>query len=416
MPLPRFLRAFNSRNYRLYFVGQGTSLIGNWISTTALSWYGYEISGSAFVLGLLLFASQIPTLLLAPVAGVWSDRTNRRRLLLIVNAGCALQATALAVVTLIGHATVSWLLALALVRGLLNAVEFPTRQSFLIEMLAARADLPNAIALNSSMFNVARLVGPTVAGFLIVAQGPALCFIVDAVSYAPVFACLLAMRLPPAAPPRPRANPLAELQAGLRHAAERPALRSSLLMVAVTALTGFAASVLAPVLARDVFHGDARLLGKFYAAIGAGALLSAVFLSTRASARGLGAWVSRGAALVAASLLGSALSTSLWLSIGCLVLNGMGIVLVMAGNNTLLQDQVDDDKRGRMMGLFVMCQGMFPLGSLAVGALANAAGPRLTIALCAAIMTAAAWAFRRSGAGRAATTQAVAPAPDRTPS
>jgi len=416
VPLPRFLRAFHSRNYRLYFVGQGTSLIGNWISTTALSWYGYELSGSAFVLGLLLFASQIPTLLLAPVAGVWSDRTNRRRLLLIVNTGCALQATALAVVTLTGHATVSGLLALALVRGLLNAVEFPTRQSFLIEMLAARADLPNAIALNSSMFNVARLVGPTVAGFLIVAQGPAICFVIDAVSYGPVFACLLAMRLPPPAPPRPRAHPLAELHAGLRHAAARPALRSSLLMVAVTALVGFAASVLAPVLARDVFHGDARLLGKFYAAIGAGALLSAVFLSTRASALGLGAWVTRGAALIAASLLGSALSTSLWLSIGCLVLNGMGIVLVMAGNNTLLQDQVDDDKRGRMMGLFVMCQGMFPLGSLAVGALANAAGPRLTIALCAAIMTAATWAFRRSAAGRAATSQAVTPAPDSAPS
>jgi MFS family permease len=413
---PRFLRAFNSRNYRLFFAGQGISLTGNWMATTALSWLGYELSGSAFVLGLLLFANQVPVLLLGPVAGVWSDRVNRRLLLLAINAGCALQAGSLAAVTLTGHATVPWLLALALVRGLLNAVEYPTRQSFIFEMLDAKADLPNAIALNSSMFNVARLIGPPVAGFLIVARGPGACFLIDAVSYLPILASLLAMRLRPPVPAKRRAHPVAELRAGVGYAWGRPVLRSSLLMVAATALVGFAATVLAPVFVRDVFHADARTLGRFYGAMGVGALLSAIFLTTRTSVAGLGAWINRGAVLVVIGLAGYAMSNSAWLSLACLVVNGMGAVLVMAGNNTLLQEQVDDDRRGLVMGLFVMGQGMFPLGSLAVGAIASAAGPRIAIATCAGIMAAAAWRFARSAAGHTAPAAPIAPAPEAPPS
>ncbi len=412
MTFPHYLRALNSRNYRLFFAGQAVSLIGNWMSTTALAWLAYELSGSAFVLGLLLFANQVPLLLLAPVAGVWSDRTNRRGLLVAANLGCAAQASALALVTLTGHATVSWLLALALMRGLLNAVEFPSRQSFLIEMIGARADLPNAIALNSSLFNVARLIGPTLAGFLIVARGPAACFVLDAASYTGILASLLAMRLPARRVTRVLAHPFAELRAGLHYVVHMPALRSSLLMVAGTAFVGFATSVLAPVFARDVFGGDARVLGHFYSAMGVGALLSAAFLSTRASAAGLGRWISRGAVLLVLGMSGYALSTSLWVSFGCMVLNGTGAVLIMAGNNTLLQAQVDDDKRGRVMGLFSMCQGMFPLGSLAAGALANAVGPRITIAFCALAMAVATWAFSRSAAARVASSNSITPVPD----
>ena len=416
MTFPHFLRAFNSRNYRLFFAGQGTSLTGNWMSTTALAWLGYELSGSAFVLGLLMFANQIPVLLLAPVAGVWSDRSSRRHVLFAINIGCALQAATLAAVTLTGHISVPWLLGLALLRGTLNAVEFPTRQSFLVEMLGTKTDLPNAIALNSSMFNVARLVGPTVGGFLIVAYGPAVCFVIDAISYAPILASLLAMRLPPAPPRRQRAHPLIELRTGLHYAWGRPVLRSALSMVAATALVAFAASMLAPVFVRDVFHADARVLGQFYAAMGVGALLSAIFLTTRSSAAGIATWIQRGAALVVVSLAGYALSTSLWLSFACLVLNGMGAVLVMAGNNTLLQEQVDDDKRGLVMGLFVMGQGMFPIGSLAVGAIASASGPRLAIGICAGIMALAAWRFSRSAAGQAHGGLPVTPAPEAPPS
>lgn len=412
MTFPHFLRSLNSRNYRFFFAGQGVSLIGNWMTMTAVAWLGYELSGSAFVLGLLVFASQIPILILSPVAGVLSDRMERRRLLVIVNFGCALQAAGLASVVLSGHVTVPWLLGLALVRGLLNAVEFPTRQSFLIEMVGRREDLPNAIALNSSMFNIARLAGPPVAGALIVGRGPEICFLVDTLSYVPILASLIAMRLPPPRIVRERQHPFAELREGLRYAAGRPALRGSLLMVAATAFVGFAATMLAPVFARDVFLSDARVLGNFYSAMGVGALMSAGFLSTRASAEGLSRWVNRGGAFVAAGMAGFALSPSLWLSYACLVINGMGAVLVMAGNNTLLQARVEDDKRGRVMGLFAMCQGMFPLGSLAVGAIANIIDPRIVIGVCATIMAATAWAFSRSAASRATHVEAVTPPPE----
>jgi MFS family permease len=413
---PPYLRALNSRNYRLFFAGQAVSLTGNWMSTTAIAWLAYDLSGSAVVLGVLLFASQGPVLFLAPVAGVWGDRANRRRLLLGANIGNAAQATGLALVTLTGHASVLWLLGFALLRGLLNALEFPSRQAFLIEMIGSRTDLPNAIALNSSLFNVARLIGPTLAGLVIVAHGPAACFVIDAFSYTAILAGLLAMRVPEQRARGTRPHPLAELRAGVRYVAGAPVLRSSLLMVAAAAFVGFTATVLAPVFARDVFHADARVLGKFYSAMGAGALLSAAFLSTRASAAGLGRWVLRGGALVTVGMAGFAVSTSLWFSFACLVLNGMGAVLVMAGNNTLLQAHVDDDKRGRVMGLFVMCQGTFPLGSLAAGAIAGAVGPRIAVGLGAAVMVVATWAFSRSAAGRLATAAPIRPPADAPPS
>lgn len=416
MTFPHFLRSLNSRNYRLFFVGQAVSLVGNWMSTTAIAWLAYELSGSAFVLGLLLFASQGPILVLAPAGGVLSDRTNRRRLLLAANIGCALQATGLALVTLTGHVTVNWLLGLALFRGVMNAIEFPSRQSFLVEMIHSREDLPNAIALNSSLFNVARLIGPTIAGALIVARGPAACFVADAFSYLGILGSLLAMRMPAQQSSRVLAHPLAELRSGLLYVRQSPALRASLLMVAATSFVGFTANVLAPVFARDVFHGDARVLGQFYSAMAVGALLSAAFLSTRASAAGLGRWVTLGAALVALGMTGFALSTALWLAFACMVVNGTGAVLVMAGNNTLLQAEVQDDKRGRVMGLFTMCQGAFPVGSLAAGAIANLAGPRIAVGIGAAAMAVAAWGFGRSAAGHVvAVARPIEPGPNAPP-
>jgi MFS family permease len=413
---PHFLRAFNYRNYRLFFGGQCASLTGNWMTTTALAWLGYELSDSAFVLGALACATQLPVVLFGPIAGVWADRGSRRHLLLAVNLGCGLQAAALAVLSYSGQATVASLLLLALVRGFLNAVEYPTRQSFLPEMLGSKRDLPNAIALNSSMFQVSRLIGPTIAGFIIVARGPALCFVLDAVSCLPILASLLAMQVTRRPARKLNPHPIAELRSGVRYAWGRPTVRSSLLMVAGTALVGFASSVLAPVFVRDVFHADARILGQFYAAMGVGALCSALFLTTRKTAAGLGVWISRGAVLVVIGLTGYAISPSIWMSLLSLAINGMGTVLVMAGNNTLLQEQIDDDKRGLVMGLFVMAQGIFPLGAVTVGAIANGAGPRIAIGLCAAVMAVAAWRFYRGAAGHAMASHPVTPAPETTPS
>jgi MFS family permease len=393
---PHFLRALASRNYRLFFLGQAASLTGNWMSLTASAWLAYELSGSPFVVGLLAFANQIPVLLLAPFAGVLGDRINRHRLIVALQALCLVQSAALAVVTLSGAMTVPWLLALATFRGLINAAEFPTRQAFIVELVARREDLGNAIALNSSMFNLARLIGPSVAGLVIVTGGPGLCYALDAVSYLPIIAGLLLMRLTPRAPRAGQRHPLAELAAGLRYVANAAALRAPLMLVPVIAATGFAASTLAPVFARDVFGSDARSLGFMYGAVGAGALCSAYFLSTRASAQGLARWVARGALLIGVGQAAFALCTSLAPALVCLAATGMGTVLTMAGSNTLVQSLVDDDKRGRVMGLFTMGQGMFPVGSLLIGLLASATDVRIAVGTAAAVCLVASFVFGRA--------------------
>ena len=396
MIFPNFLRALNSRNYRLFFAGQSVSLVGNWMNTTASAWLAYELSHSAFVVGLVPFASQIPLLVLAPAGGVLGDRRDRRALLVSFQAVCALLSTGLAIVTLTGRVSVGVLVALAALRGLVNAVEFPTRQSFIVELVERKDDLPNAIALNSSMFNLARLVGPTIAGVLIVVAGPGLCYALDAASFLPIIASLLAMRLP-ARVARPAAtHPLEELRAGWRYAKATPALRAPLMMVPMLSLTGFAASVLAPVFAQEIFHRDARTLGVMLSAMGIGALVSAMFLGTRTSSLGLTRWVARGAVLIALAQIGYAASGWLPFSLLCLVANGMGMVLVLAGCNTLIQAHVDDDKRGRIMGLFAMGQGMFPVGSLAVGSLAALVGARFAMAACALLTLATAVIYARN--------------------
>ena len=395
MAFPSFLRALNSRNYRLFFAGQSVSLVGNWMNTTASAWLAYELSHSAFVVGLVPFANQIPLLVLAPAGGVLGDRRDRRALLVAFQVVCTLLSTGLAIVTLTGRVTVAVLVVLAALRGLFNAVEFPTRQSFIVELVERKDDLPNAIALNSSMFNLARLVGPTIAGVLIVAGGPGLCYVLDAVSFLPIIASLLAMRLPARVLRMVASHPLEELRAGWRYARATPALRASLLVVPMLALSGFAANVLAPVFARDIFHRDARTLGYMLSAMGIGALVSAMFLGTRTSAIGLTRWVARGAILVGLAQVGYAVSGWLPFSLLCLVANGTGTVLVLAGCNTLIQAQVDDDKRGRIMGLFAMGQGMFPVGSLIVGSLAQMVGARFAMAACALMTLATAAIYAR---------------------
>ena len=393
---PHVLRALRSRNYRLFFAGQGVSLTGNWMTTTASAWLAYEMSGSPFVVGLLAFAGHIPILLFSSFAGVWSDRLDRRRLIIGLQIFCFLQSAALATVTLTDHVTVAWLLVLSTGRGLINAIEFPTRQAFIVELVDSRKDLTNAIALNSTLFNLARLTGPSVAGLIIVAGGAGLCFVIDALSYAPILASLFLMKLPPRTIAAPTMRPLDELRDGWRYAAASPELRAPLLLVPVMSLVAFSAATLAPVFARDVFHRDARTLGLMFAAVGAGALGSALFLGSRSGSAGLSRWVARGALMVGLGQAGFALSPWLPLALLGLVVTGTGTVLTMAGANTLIQSQVADDKRGRVMGLFSMGQGMFPIGSLLVGLLATATGPREAVLAAAAICLATAIVFGRA--------------------
>lgn len=391
--LPHFLRALHSRNYRLFALGQGASLTGNWMTLTASAWLAYELSGSPFVVGLVAFANQIPVLLFAPFAGVWGDRLNRHRLIIGLQALCLLQTGALAAVTLTGHISVAWLIGLTAARGLINALEFPTRQTFIIELVAKKEDLGNAIALNSSMFNLARLAGPSLAGIVIVTGGPGLCYLLNSVSYLPIIVGLMMMRIPRREPRVNRPHPLDELLAGVRYAGRTAALRAPLLLVPVIAAAGFAASTLAPVFARDVFASDARTLGFMYAAVGVGALVSALLLSTRTDTRGLQPWIIRGALLIGLGQL--AFASSPWLSLAFVALaaTGLGTVLVMAGANTLVQSHVEDEKRGRVMGLFTMGQGMFPVGSLLTGLLASVTSARIAVTLAATVCLFAAAVF-----------------------
>ncbi|MFH1499068.1 MAG: MFS transporter [Verrucomicrobiota bacterium] len=396
MNFPNSLRALNSRNYRLFFSGQSLSLIGNWMTITTTAWLGYELSNSAFVLGLLGFASQIPTLLLSPFTGLLGDRFERRRLLVMLAALAMLQSLTLAVITHTGVVTVGWLLALAVVQGLINSVEFPTRQSFVIEMIDDRKDLPNAIGLNSSMFNLARLLGPSLAGLALVNLGAAACYAIDTFTYLPVIGCLLAMR------PRPRPArsgpvpaPLALLRAGWGYAIRTPSVRAPLILVSTIAMFGFAGNMLAPVFARDVFHGDAGTLGWMFASVGGGALVAALVLSNLPSVRQLARWITRGGLFIAAGLIGLGLSPNLPCALASLAVTGLGTVFAMAGSNTLIQSFVEDDKRGRIMGLFVMAVSMGPVGSALVGyAAEHAAGPRWTVLGCSLLVIAAALRFR----------------------
>ncbi len=392
---PAVLHALNSRNYRLFFGGQGLSLLGNWMTLTASAWLIYELSRNPLYVGLLGFANQIPMLLLAPLGGIWGDRVNRQRLMWWLNLLCSAQSVTLALFAYTGHLTVGWLLALSALRGLINAFEFPTRQAFIVDLVAAKADLPNAIALNSSLFNVSRLIGPAIAGWLIATQGPEVCYALDAVSYVGILASLLTMRtLPRLAPAKP-AHPLADLLAGWNYVRASALLRPPLLLVPLVAFAGFTTSILAPVFARDIFHGTSVTLGQMYSAVGAGALVSALLLAGRKSGDGLAHWVTRGSFALMVGQVGFALSPALPLAFVCLAANGFGAVLCMAGCNTLIQARVADDKRSRVMGLFAMGQGLFPLGSLFAGAVAAAAGPRTAIAVSALIMGVATIFFAR---------------------
>jgi len=390
-------RALRHRNYRLFFAGQGISLIGTWLTRVATSWLVYRLSGSGLVLGLVGFAAQIPTFLLAPLAGVWVDRVNKHRVLVATQALSLVQSALLAIFALSGAITVAWVLALQVLQGIINAADTPARQAFVVEMVADRADLPNAIALNSSMFNAARLLGPSIAGVLIAAVGEGWCFAIDAVSYLAVLASLLAMRLAPQAA-RPRASRvLHELREGLRYTAGSPPIRAVLLLLAVVSLAGVPYTVLMPVIAAVVLGGGPHTLGFLMAAIGVGALAGALYLAARSTILGLGRVVALAALSFGVGLIAFSRAHVLALALPLLVVCGMAMMVQMAASNTILQTIVEDDKRGRVMSFYAMAFfGTVPLGSLLAGALADTIGAPATILAGGAVCIAAGLLFLRA--------------------
>jgi MFS family permease len=372
-------RALDNRNFALFFAGQGLSLCGTWMQSLAQSWLIYRLTGSPLLLGLVGFVSQVPVLGFGLLGGVLADRWPRHRLLLITQTLSLLQAIILAGLTLSGHITIGWIMGLAAVLGLINALDMPVRQSFIAD-LVPRADLPSAIGLNSSAFNAARIIGPSVAGFLVAAVGEGVCFLVNALSFLAVIGCLLAMEVPQKAKAA-QAHAIIFLAEGLRYARSTPHVRAALALIAVLSLTAMPYTVLLPVFAGNVLHTDANGLGWLMAATGMGALAGALRIARRGTIRGLGRLIAGATLLFGVSLLALAASTALWFSIPVLLAVGYGMITGMAGCNTLLQSLVPDHLRGRVMSLYTLFfLGMAPIGSLMAGALAAHLGTPRTIA------------------------------------
>jgi MFS family permease len=378
----RLFRALRHRNYRLFFGGQGISLIGTWMQQIAISWLVYRLTNSPLILGVVSFSGQIPSFLLAPIAGVLADRWDRRSVLVATQILSMVQAFTLAFLTLTRVITVSQIVGVSVLLGLVNALDIPARQSFVVEMVERREDLGNAIALNSSMFNGARLVGPSVAGILIATVGEGMCFLLNGLSYVAVIAALLAMRITPRRIETARPHVLRGLKEGVRYAFGFAPIKWILLLAGMINLVGMPFTVLMPVLARDVLHGGPGTLGILMAAMGVGALAGAMYLAGRESVRGLGRTIAIASGVFGTGLIALSLSRTLWLSLAVMVVTGFGMIVQMASSNTILQTLVDEDKRGRVMSLYAMAfVGMAPLGSLLGGALASRIGAPATIAI-----------------------------------
>ncbi len=388
------IRALRHRNYRLFFAGQSLSLVGTWLTRVATGWLVYRLTDSPALLGVVGFASLAPTFLLTPLAGVLVDRWDRRRLLVITQVLSMAQSLVLAVLALSGLIAVWQIIALSLFQGCVNAFDMPARQAFLVEMVEDRADLSNAIALNSSMFNGARLIGPSLAGFLIATMGEGVCFLVDGVSYLAVIASLLAMTLKPRRTQLQPSPVLRGLVEGFRFAFGFTPIRAILLLTALTGFFGMPYTVLMPVFARDVLGGDAHSFGFLMSMVGLGALSGALYLASRRSVRGLGSLIPLSATLFGLGLIGFSVSRSEMLSYPLLFAAGFGMMVQTAAGNTILQTLVDDDKRGRVMSFYgTAFLGMTPFGALLAGALADRFGAPATILLDGLVMLAGAALF-----------------------
>lgn len=375
------LRALQHKNYRLFFSGQSISLIGTWMTRIATSWLVYRLTGSALLLGIVGFAGQIPSFILAPFAGVLVDRWNRHRLLVMTQILALLQSLAMALLVLSGLIKIWHIIALSVFQGLINAFDMPARQAFVVEMVDRREDLANAIALNSSMVNAARLLGPSIGGVVIAAAGEGWCFMIDAISYLAVIASLLLMTLSSRlSRPAKDANIFQQLREGWTYVASFAPIRSVLLLLALVSLVGMPYTVLMPIFASQVLHGGPNTLGLLMAASGVGALIGAMFLAARKTVLGLGKFIPLMAATFGVGLVTVSFTRVVWLALLLMVITGLGFMVQMAVSNTVLQTIVDEDKRGRVMSFYTMAfMGTAPFGSLLAGSVADRIGVPYTL-------------------------------------
>lgn len=387
------LRALRHRNFQLFFAGQLISLIGTWMQSVAQSWLVYRITGSSALLGLVAFAGQIPIFLMSPVAGHAADRMNRHRMVIATQTASMLLALALAALTLTGRVQIWQIFVLSTLLGVVNAFDIPARQSFLVEMVG-REDLMNAIALNSSMFNGARIIGPAIAGILVAKIGEGWCFFANGISYIAVIVGLLLMQVQPFRRAPATVSAWQNIREGFLYVGRTAPMRAIIQLLAIISFAGMPYSVLMPIFADRVLHGDAQTLGLLMGATGVGALGGALWIASRTALRGFTIFIPCAAAVFAVALGGFCFSSNLWLSLAALFLAGFAVMIQVAASNTLIQSMVPDHLRGRAMSVYSMMYiGVGPFGAMVAGFAAQSFGARWTILAGAGICLAGAAIF-----------------------
>ena len=386
--LRRIFRSLLYRNFRLFFMGQGLSLIGTWMQMIAVGWLAYELTKGepervqAVWLGIVAFAGRIPTFIFAPLGGVFVDRWNRRNLVIVTQILAMIQAALLAALTLLHMITLGQLILLSVILGLINAFDIPGRQSFMFEIVDKPADLSNAIALNSSLFNGARIIGPALGGVLLKTAGTGLCFLFNAVSYLAVIAALLAIRLKPSGRIAVTGHVLKNMTEGVRYVFNCAPIRSILFLLMAVSFSGASYPVLLPIFSGHVLHRGSGLYALLFAAAGFGALAGAIFLAIRESVRGLLEWIAAAPVIFGIGLILLGMSRWIWLSVLAMPVIGFGLLVQTAASNTVIQTLVEDRMRGRVMSFYSMAfMGMMPLGSLFSGLMSRLVGAPITMLL-----------------------------------
>jgi MFS family permease len=373
-------RSLRYRNYRLFFSGQSVSLVGTWMQRIAMPWLVYHMTGSAFLLGIVGFAGQIPTFILSPVAGVFTDRWSRYNVLFITQVLSMIQAFILAWLCLAGTIRIWEIVVLSILLGCVNAFDVPARHSFVIDMVEKKEDLGNAIALNSLMFNGARLIGPSVAGVMLASMGEGVCFLINAISYVFIIISLLMMKVRQKEITKKDTHIFDELKDGLSYIFGYAPIKHLLVLLTITSLMGMSYTVLMPVYAKEILHGESHTYGFLMGAAGFGALMGALFLASRESVIKLGKIVPASAILFGAGLITLSFSGNFPVSLVLMLIIGLGAMMQTAASNTILQTITDDDKRGRVMSFYTMAiMGTAPFGALIAGTLAKIIGTPATI-------------------------------------
>ena len=387
-------RSLKYRNYRLFFIGQSISLIGTWMQRIAMPWMVYHLTGSAFMLGLVGFGGQIPTFLLAPVAGVITDKFDKFKVLVTTQIVFLIQATALAILTILGVIQVWHIVILSIVLGCINAFDVPSRQSFVVEMVENKEDLGNAIALNSMMFNGARIIGPSIAGLILATVGEGICFLINAISFLFVIASLLMMHVKHSPAKARGGNLLTDLREGMIYVTGYAPIKHLLILLSVVSLMGASYQVIMPVFVKEVLKGDSGTFGFLMGAAGLGALVAALYLASRETIIKMGRIIPAAAAVFGFGLVMLSFSSVFLVSLFLMMIVGLGMMMNTACCNTILQTITEDDKRGRVMSFYTMAiMGTAPFGSLITGSLAKLVGTPLTLLIGGACCIAGAFFF-----------------------